>query len=78
MTGETTWDECSAAVRALGMLADPGTLRPLPGPPGSAVASATALLRGVPVVCYATDGTRDAPSGRDDHGCRAAPGVTGA
>jgi acetyl-CoA/propionyl-CoA carboxylase carboxyl transferase subunit len=58
MTGETTWDECSAAVRALGMLADPGTLRPLPGPPGSAVASATALLRGVPVVCYATDGTR--------------------
>jgi len=39
-------------------LADPGTVRRLPAPPNCAVTSATARLRGLPVVCYVMDGTR--------------------
>jgi acetyl-CoA/propionyl-CoA carboxylase carboxyl transferase subunit len=42
----------------LAALADPGTLRAESAAPGAEVTAATAVIRGVPVVCYAMDGTR--------------------
>jgi acetyl-CoA/propionyl-CoA carboxylase carboxyl transferase subunit len=47
-----------AAPGPLAALADPGTFRALPAGLKTEVASGTAEIRGVPVACYATDGSR--------------------